>query len=42
MIVRCAMCGWDGHIHQYEVWDRRDTFPTVWICDVCCVDVLTK
>ena len=35
MIVSCAVCGFCGDIHDYEVWSRHNTYPKLWICDVC-------
>ena len=39
MIVRCAICGFDGHIFDYEVWTKgKASYPKLWICDVCAIE----
>ncbi len=39
MIAKCAICGFDGHVHDYEAWQRYDKWPKIWICDVCAADI---
>lgn len=40
MIVTCAICGFDGHIFDYEHWIRHGAkMPKVFICDICALEV---
>jgi hypothetical protein len=40
MIVTCCICGWDGHIFDYEVWNKgKNSYPALWICDVCAAEI---
>ena len=40
MLVRCAICGYDGHAYEYKIWIRRENegWPELWICDICYID----
>ena len=36
MIVRCAICGFVGTIHEYVDFTKGDrSLPEVWLCDEC-------
>lgn len=40
MIVTCAICGFDGHIYDYECWTRHGArMPRIFICDICSIEV---
>jgi len=34
--VSCALCGYVGFVHEYNIWTATDhRLPEVWMCDVC-------